>query len=269
VTKQELISQIHQKKSFLCVGLDTDIEQLPQHFSKSAQGMLDFNKAIIDATQDYAVSYKINTAFYESIGSKGWEVMEKTLDYIPNSFFTIADAKRGDIGNTSAMYARAFLQNMQFDSITVAPYMGEDSVVPFLSVKDKWVILLALTSNQGSNDFQQLVINGEELYMHVVKKAQQWTTSENIMFVVGATRGSNIAEIRKLAPKHFFLVPGVGAQGGNLKEVFEYGKNEDCGLLINSSRAIIYASTGRDFQEKAALEAKKNQLEMAELLKTL
>lgn len=269
MTRQELIFHIQYKKSFLCVGLDTDIEKLPQHFKKSAQGMLDFNKAIIDATQDYAVSYKINTAFYESIGSKGWEVMEKTLEYIPNSFFTIADAKRGDIGNTSAMYARAFLQNMQFDSITVAPYMGEDSVVPFLSVKDRWVILLALTSNQGSNDFQQLTINDENLYLHVVKKAQQWATTENMMFVVGATRGADIAEIRKIAPHHFFLVPGVGAQGGNLKEVFEFGKNDDCGLLVNSSRAIIYASSGRDFQEKAAQEAKKNQQEMAELLKTL
>lgn len=265
--KQTLYNNIKQKSSFLCVGLDTDLEKIPSHLLKEKDPIFAFNKQIIDNTADYAVAYKPNIAFYEALGPSGWESLQKTLDYIPKDIFTIADAKRGDIGNTSKLYAKAFFEVMNFDSITVAPYMGEDSVSPFLEFEDKWVILLALTSNAGSHDFQ--VLNSEQdkpLFAHVLEKSQQWGTDQNMMYVVGATRGEKIAEVRKYAPDHFFLVPGVGAQGGSLEEVAKYGMNSTCGLLVNSSRGILYASSGDDFGNAAAKEAQKLQQEMASLL---
>lgn len=268
MNKQELVSQIKRKKSYLCVGLDTDIKKIPSFLLKEKDPVFEFNKRIIDATHAYAVAYKPNIAFYEAMGAKGWESLEKTLEYIPKDIFTIADAKRGDIGNTSGLYARAFFENMNFDSVTVAPYMGEDSVTPFLEFKDKWAIVLALTSNAGSKDFQILKTSEdkEALYIKVLKAAANWGNDSNIMFVVGATKAEMFANIRQYVPNHFLLVPGVGAQGGDLGAVSQYGMNKDCGLLVNSSRGIIFASSGEDFAKAATKEAEKIQLEMQEYL---
>lgn len=270
MTRKELFEQIIKKKSFLCVGLDTDIKKIPTHLLNEKDPVFEFNKQIIDATHSFAVSYKPNIAFYEAMGPKGWESLQKTLEYIPKECFTIADAKRGDIGNTSELYARAFFDKgasgMSFDSVTVAPYMGADSVKPFLNFEGKWVILLALTSNAGSADFQQLTVGDKKLYEEVLKTSAQWGSAEQLMYVVGATKASLLKEIRQIIPDHFLLVPGVGAQGGSLKEVAENGMNSECGLLVNSSRGIIYASSGEDFAAVAAVEAQKLQLEMAELI---
>jgi orotidine-5'-phosphate decarboxylase len=268
MTRQELVEQIRIKQSFLCVGLDTDLSKIPAHLLDTEDPIFEFNKAIIDATKDFAVAYKPNIAFYECYGPKGWESLKKTIDYIPDNIFTIADAKRGDIGNTSTYYAKTFYDYLKCDSVTVAPYMGEDSVTPFLEFKDKWVILLALTSNKGAMDFQMTKDeNGEELFKKVLRRSSEWGTKDNLMFVVGATRAEGIGEVRKVVPDHFFLVPGVGAQGGSLEDVSNYGWNSDCGLLVNSSRGIIYASTGTDFADRAAEEAQKLQLEMAAILR--
>ena len=265
--KQQLITQIKQKQSFLCVGLDTDIKKIPTHLLELEDPIFEFNKQIIDATKDFCVAYKPNIAFYESRGVSGWNSLQKTLDYIPNDIFTIADAKRGDIGNTSNMYARAFFENMNFDAVTVAPYMGSDSVTPFLEFDGKWAILLALTSNKGGLDFQTFKNeNGKQLFEQVLEISQTWGTDENMMYVVGATRAEQLSDIRKIIPNHFLLVPGVGAQGGNLREVAKYGMNQDCGLLVNSSRGIIYAGNGTDFAEKAGNEAQKLQQQMAIIL---
>jgi orotidine-5'-phosphate decarboxylase len=270
MNRKELVSQIRKKNSFLCIGLDTDIQKIPKHLLKFEDPIFEFNKQIIEATHDLCVAYKPNLAFYESLGSEGLKSLEKTIEIIPNDIFTIADAKRGDIGNTSTLYARAFLEKMNFDSVTVAPYMGKDSISPFLGFEDKWVIVLALTSNEGSNDFQQLATGGFEvpLYEVVMKKCMEWGTDENMMFVVGATRANDFENVRRIAPNHFFLVPGVGAQGGDLKSIAEIGMNADCGLLINSSRQIIYASNGENFAEKAREEALKLQIEMKSLLQS-
>jgi orotidine-5'-phosphate decarboxylase len=267
MTRAEIFEQIKKKRSYLCVGLDTDLTKVPKRLLKFDDPMFEFNRQIIDATKEFCVAYKPNVAFYEALGPKGWESLKKTEAYIPNDIFSIADAKRGDIGNTSELYAKAFFEQMDFDSITVAPYMGKDSVTPFLKFKDKWVILLAHTSNEGSADFQ-LFGEQRKLYEEVIAKSQQWATADQLMFVVGATHADKIGEIRKLAPENFFLVPGVGAQGGDLSEVSKYGMNKQCGLLVNSSRAIIYASNGEDFAEAARLEAKKVQQEMSQLLDT-
>lgn len=267
MNRQQLFEQVKKKNSYLCVGLDTDILKIPAHLKETSDPIFEFNKQIIDATHAYCVAYKPNIAFYEALGSKGWDSLEKTLAYIPKECFTIADAKRGDIGNTSSLYAKAFFENMNFDSITVAPYMGEDSVKPFLEFKNKWVILLAHTSNSGSSDFQLIESkSGKKLYEEVITKSQQWGTPEQLMYVVGATRADKIAEIRKLAPEHFFLVPGIGAQGGDLAETSRHGMNKQCGLLVNSTRAIIYASSDKDFAKAAGLEARKVKDEMADLL---
>lgn len=267
MTKQELIQQIREKQSFLCVGLDTDLSKIPAHLLDTEDPIFEFNKAIIDATKDFAVAYKPNIAFYECYGPKGWESLKKTIEYIPKNCFTIADAKRGDIGNTSTYYAKTFFEYLDCDSVTVAPYMGEDSVTPFLEFENKWVILLALTSNKGALDFQLIQDKtGKELFKSVLEKSSQWGTPENLMYVVGATRAEQIGDVRKVVPNNFFLVPGVGAQGGSLEDVVEYGWNQDCGLLVNSSRAIIYASNGLDFTDRAKEEAKKIQLEMAKIL---
>ena len=270
MTREELITQIKKKNSFLCVGLDTDIQKIPPHLLKYDDPIFEFNKQIIDATIDYCVAYKPNLAFYEAHGSKGLKSLEKTMEYVPKDVFTIADAKRGDIGNTSGLYARAFFEQMPFDSITVAPYMGEDSVKPFLGYDGKWVILLALTSNKGSKDFQDLNIEGtsSKLFEEVLKTSQQWGNPENMMYVVGATKSEKLREIRKLIPEHFLLVPGVGAQGGSLEEVAKYGMNKDCGLLVNSSRGIIYTSSDQDFAIRAKEESKKLQQEMKRHLDT-
>lgn len=267
MTRAQLFEQITKKNSCLCVGLDSDIQKLPKHLLNSSDPIFEFNKQLIDATSPYCVAYKPNIAFYEALGPKGWESLQKTLAYIPPEIFTIADAKRGDIGNTSALYARAFFEQMDFDSITVAPYMGEDSVKPFL-LKDKWVILLAHTSNHGSQDFQILTVSGTKrtLYEEVISRSQQWATPEQLMYVVGATHPEKIDSIRALAPEHFFLVPGVGAQGGDLELVMKHGMNKQCGLLINSARAIIYASDGEDFAKKAGEEALKIKNEMSDYL---
>jgi len=262
MTKAELIQQIRLKKSFLCVGLDPDLDKLPPHLLETEDPIFEFNKAIIDATKDLCVAYKPNTAFYECHGVKGWESLEKTINYIPKDCFIIADAKRGDIGNTSSYYAKTFFETLPCDAVTVAPYMGSDSVKPFLDFEGKWVILLALTSNQGSLDFQFTESEGTKLYEKVLKKAQEWGTDEQLMFVVGATRAEEIAKVRALAPNNFFLVPGVGAQGGSLDEVVKYGANDECGLLVNSSRGIIYASRGEDFAIAANGEALKIQSQM-------
>lgn len=268
MTRQELIEQIRLKESFLCVGLDTDLSKIPAHLLETEDPIFEFNKAIIDATKDFTVAYKPNIAFYECYGPKGWESLQKTIDYIPKNIFTIADAKRGDIGNTSTYYAKTFFDYLKCDSVTVAPYMGEDSVTPFLEFENKWVILLALTSNKGALDFQMTQDNkGEELFKKVLRKSSEWGTANNLMFVVGATRAEGIGEVRRLVPNHFFLVPGVGAQGGSLEDVAEYGWNEDCGLLVNSSRGIIYASQGTDFANAARIEAEKLQKEMSIILK--
>ena len=267
MNRQQLINEIFTKKTFLCVGLDTDINKIPAHLKKEDDPIFAFNKAIIDATAPYCVAYKPNLAFYECYGLKGMLAFEKTIQYIkenhPNHFI-IADAKRGDIGNTSKMYAQTFFEEYNLDSVTVAPYMGEDSVKPFLEYDGKWVILLALTSNKGSHDFQLTEDKqGERLFEKVLKKSQEWGTTENLMYVVGATQGKMFEDIRRMAPEHFLLVPGVGAQGGSLQEVCKYGMTKDCGLLVNSSRGIIYASTDTDFAEVAAVKAKELQEEMA------
>lgn len=267
MNKQQLIQQIKEKKSFLCVGLDTDLKKIPQHLLSEEDPIFSFNKAIIDATADYCVAYKPNLAFYEAFGVKGLCSFEKTISYLKNNYpnhFIIADAKRGDIGNTSAMYARTFFEEYGIDSLTVAPYMGEDSVTPFLGYEGKWVILLALTSNKGSMDFQfSCDEKGERLFEKVLKTSQKWGNDKNMMYVVGATQGKMFEDIRRLAPHHFLLVPGVGAQGGSLQEVCKYGMTSDCELLVNSSRGIIYASNGTDFAEIAAQKAKDLQQEMA------
>ncbi|HYI78737.1 MAG TPA: orotidine-5'-phosphate decarboxylase [Chryseolinea sp.] len=263
MTRADLFQNIKKKNSCLCIGLDTDLLKIPKHLLASADPVFEFNKQIIDATHEYCVAYKPNIAFYEALGPKGWESLKRTLDYIPKDIFTIADAKRGDIGNTSALYARAFFEQMNFDSITVAPYMGEDSVKPFL-LKDKWVILLAHTSNSGSQDFQTLELHSKKkLYEEVILRAQGWATPDQLMYVVGATHPEQLVNIRALAPHNFLLVPGIGAQGGDLDLVLKHGMNEQCGLLINSSRAIIYASDGRDFAKRAGEEAIKVQQQMS------
>ncbi|MGN6533212.1 MAG: orotidine-5'-phosphate decarboxylase [Ginsengibacter sp.] len=266
MNREYLISQIKEKKSFLCVGLDTDIEKIPVHLKDSSDAVFEFNKKIIDATKDLCVAYKINTAFYEALGAKGWETMQKTIDYIPATHFKIADAKRGDIGNTSDQYAKAFFETIPFDAITVAPYMGSDSVKPFLNYKDKWAIVLGLTSNDGSKDFEQLRTGENYLFETVIKKTAEWGNKENLMFVIGATKADELASIRKIIPDHFLLIPGVGAQGGNLAEVSKYGLNKDCGLLVNASRAIIYAGKQEDFPEEARIIAQQYQIEMKEYL---
>ena len=273
MNRQQLINEIFTKKSFLCVGLDTDINKIPEHLKKEEDSIFAFNKAIIDATAPYCVAYKPNLAFYECYGLKGMIAFEKTIKYLkenhPNHFI-IADAKRGDIGNTSKMYAQTFFEEYNLDSVTVAPYMGEDSVKPFLEYDGKWVILLALTSNKGSHDFQLTEDKQDErLFEKVLKKSQEWGTTENLMYVVGATQGKMFEDIRRIAPNHFLLVPGVGAQGGSLQEVCKYGMTKDCGLLVNSSRGIIYASKDEDFAEIAAQKAKELQLEMASELESL
>jgi orotidine-5'-phosphate decarboxylase len=271
MNKKQLFEQIQLKKSFLCIGLDPVLEKLPKHLLKYNDPILEFNKQIIDATNDLCVAYKPNTAFYESRGVKGWDTLVKTWQHFPKNVFTIADAKRGDIGNTSAMYAQAFFDEssseMSFDSITVAPYMGKDSVSPFLGYPDKWVILLALTSNEGSQDFQIIQSDDVKLYEQVIKTSSTWANSEQLMYVVGATKAQEFKNIRQLAPNNFILVPGVGAQGGSLADVCKYGLNEECGLLVNSARNIIYASDGVDFADKAREEALLLQTEMEQILK--
>jgi orotidine-5'-phosphate decarboxylase len=267
MTKAELFQYIKHKQSYLCVGLDTDIRKIPAHLKHSADPVFEFNKQIIDATADYCVAYKPNIAFYEAHGARGWESLQKTMEYIPREFFTIADAKRGDIGNTSSLYARAFFEQMNFDSITVAPYMGSDSVQPFLEFEGKWVILLALTSNIGSHDFQTVSLKGEKpLFEQVIETSQRWAGADQMMYVIGATQADQLGRIRQLIPGHFLLVPGVGAQGGDLEEVSGVGLNRECGLLINASRSILYASDGEDFATQAAAEAQKLQQQMASLL---
>ena len=266
MTRAELVAQIKAKKSFLCVGLDTDLDKIPKHLLDCEDPIFEFNKQIIDATKDLCVAYKPNLAFYESLGIKGWQSLQKTLDYIPKDIFTIADAKRGAIGNTSSMYAKAFFENMDFDSVTVAPYMGKDSVQPFFVYDNKWVILLALTSNAGGKDFQLIESDGKPLYQQVLETSSEWGTDSNMMYVVGATRADWLGEIRKTIPNHFLLVPGVGAQGGSLEEVSKYGMNKDCGLLVNSSRGIIYASSGTDFADAAREKSKEFQEQMKEEL---
>jgi orotidine-5'-phosphate decarboxylase len=278
MTRRQLVEQIFKKRSYLCVGLDTDIAKIPSHLLHHPDAVFEFNKQVIDATKEYCVAYKINTAFYEALGVKGWTALEKTVAYIPSTHFTIADAKRGDIGNTSAEYAKAFFKAMNFDALTVAPYMGEDSIRPFLDYKDKWTIVLGLTSNPGARDFElQRVMEQEEildegvhiskqhivfLYQSVLKKVAAWGTSSNLMFVIGATRADEFSTVRALLPDHFFLVPGVGAQGGSLKEISEKGLNRECGLLVNASRAVIYSSGGKDFAEAAGKVAKSYAQEM-------
>lgn len=269
MNKKELLNLIIRKKSFLCVGLDTDIQLIPQHLLKYADPVFEFNKAIIDATIDLAIGYKPNLAFYESMGLKGWASLEKTMKYLnqyKGEVFTIADAKRGDIGNTSKMYAKAFFEHLDFDSVTVAPYMGEDSVKPFLEYKDKWVILLGLTSNKGSSDFQFLETGNGKLYEQVIRKAQQWGNPDQLMFVIGATHPEEFKHIRQLAPEYFYLVPGVGAQGGDMQKICENGLNKHCGLIINSARNIIYAGKGEDFANAARISAQKTVEEMANYL---
>ncbi len=270
MTSEELFLQIKAKKSYLCVGLDTDIRKIPFHLRSEEDPVFAFNKAIIDATADYCVAYKPNIAFYEAQGPKGWESLRKTLNYIPESHFTIADAKRGDIGNTSGLYARTFFDvsaaGLDFDAVTVAPYMGHDSVEPFLEYKNKWVILLALTSNPGGDDFQRLLVDGKPLYEHVLTTSQNWAGSDRLMYVVGATQADALSHIRRIVPDHFLLVPGVGAQGGSLEEVSRHGMNKKCGLLVNASRSILFASNGDDFAEKAKEEAQRIQREMAQYL---
>jgi orotidine-5'-phosphate decarboxylase len=274
MNRAELISQIRNKKSFLCIGLDSDITKLPKHLLASDDPIFEFNKQIIDATHHFCVAYKPNTAFYESMGTKGWHSLEKTIDYLNTNFpnhFTIADAKRGDIGNTSQLYAKAFFETLKFHSVTVAPYMGEDSVKPFLTYKNKWAIVLALTSNKGADDFQfSQVMNDtisnkfSPLFHKTLKKCSEWGNPENMMFVVGATRPEMLQEIRSIVPHHFLLVPGVGAQGGSMKDVVKYGWNSDCGLLVNASRSILFASGSIDFAQAAAEEAQLLQKEMSQ-----
>lgn len=269
MTTTKLISEIKKKQSFLCIGLDVDLNKIPQHLLQEEDPIFTFNKAIIDATHHLCVAYKPNTAFYEAYGLKGWMALEKTINYLNEKhpeIFTIADAKRGDIGNTSSMYAKAFFEDLAFDSVTVAPYMGKDSVEPFLDFEDKHTILLALTSNQGAFDFQTKTVGDKELYKQVLEVSKTWENAENLMYVVGATKAEYLAEIRQIIPDSFLLVPGVGAQGGNLQEVCKYGMNDSVGLLINSSRGIIYASNEVDFAEAAANKAKAMQEEMQSIL---
>ena len=273
MTRSELFQQIQRKRSFLCIGLDTDPTKIPTHLRQEDDPVFAFNRQIIDATADYCIAYKPNVAFYEALGPRGWESLQRTLEYIPRDCFTIADAKRGDIGNTSRLYAKAFFESMDFDAVTVAPYMGRDSVVPFWTYKNKWVILLALTSNSGSQDFQHLTARESDkpLFQHVIQTSQQWDESEDdnverLMYVVGATQADRLREIRQSAPDHFLLVPGVGAQGGSLAEVAQYGMSAQCGLLVNSSRGIIYAGDQQDFAQQAGQAAQSLQREMAELL---
>lgn len=269
MTTQELVRQIRQKKSFLCIGLDIDLAKIPSHLLQEEDPIFAFNKAIIDATHHLAVAYKPNTAFYEAYGLKGWKALEKTINYLNENYpelYTIADAKRGDIGNTSTRYAKTFFSDLNFDSITVAPYMGEDSVVPFLEFENKHTILLALTSNRGAFDFQTKKIDGEEVYKKVIQTSQTWKNNRNLMYVIGATKAEYFKEIRAIAPHNFLLVPGVGAQGGSLAEVCKYGLNDDVGLLVNSSRGIIYASAEANFAEAAASKAKELQKQMEEIL---
>jgi orotidine-5'-phosphate decarboxylase len=262
MNRQELITSIKEKKTFLCIGLDTDISKIPASLLHYDDPVFEFNKAIIDATKDLCVSYKINTAFYEARGVKGWESMQNTLNYIPDDIFTIADAKRGDIGNTSTQYAKAFFECMNFDSITVAPYMGKDSVSPFLEFKNRWAIVLALTSNEGAFDFQYLIDHEQEIFKHVIMKVCEWGNAENLMFVVGATKTEQLQAIRQIIPHHFLLIPGVGTQGGNLDDVCKYAMNNDVGILVNVSRQVIYAATDETFAERAKEEALKLQQQM-------
>lgn len=269
MNKQNLIAEIRKKKSFLCIGLDVDLQKIPSHLQNEEDPIFAFNKKIIDATHHLAVAYKPNIAFYEAYGVNGWKSLQKTINYLNESYpeiFTIADAKRGDIGNTSSMYAKAFFEDLQFDSITVAPYMGSDSVEPFLAFKNKFTILLALTSNKGGLDFQGLSTSESQLYKEVLKTALTWQNASNLMFVVGATKAEYFTEIRKIVPNHFLLVPGVGAQGGSLQEVCKYGLTKEVGLLINSSRGIIYAGNDTNFDLKAQQEAEKLQQEMQKIL---
>ncbi len=267
MNRRQLVKQIKEKKNYLCIGLDTDISKIPSHLQSHPDAVFEFNKAIIDATKDLCVSYKMNTAFYEAMGIRGWEALEKTVNYIPSTHFKIADAKRGDIGNTSAQYAKTFFEIYQFDAVTVAPYMGEDSIRPFLDYKDKWTIVLGLTSNKGSADFQQLMVSSDDsqkqfLYEKVMQKVSEWGTPDNLMFVVGATKSEQLENIRKTFPEHFFLIPGVGAQGGNLKEVSKAALNKDGGILVNVSRAIIYAGNDEKFAEASRAVAKEYDIEM-------
>jgi orotidine-5'-phosphate decarboxylase len=267
MTRRQLVEQIRSKQSYLIVGLDTDITKIPKHLLSETDPVFEFNKRIIDATKDYCVGYKINTAFYEALGIMGWNAMEKTAAYIPATHFKIADAKRGDIGNTSSQYAKAFFETMNFDAITVAPYMGADSVLPFLEYKNKWTILLGLTSNSGARDFELQPAGDELLYEKVLRTAAQWGNADQLMFVVGATQAGEFTNIRKITPDHFYLVPGVGAQGGSLKDISEKAMNNEVGILVNASRAIIYASGEDDFAAKAMLVAKEYQQEMAMYLR--
>lgn len=266
MNRNQIIEQIRSKKSYLCIGLDTDIEKIPPHLLADPDPVFSFNKAIIDATQELCVSYKINTAFYESLGSKGWESLEKTVDYIPKNIFTIADAKRGDIGNTSSQYAKAFFETLHFDAITVAPYMGADSVKPFLEYEDKWTILLALTSNSGASDFELQTMGEDYLYEKIIKTSITWGTINNLMFVIGATQPGWFTKIRDISPDHFYLVPGVGAQGGSLDAISQKAMNKEIGLLVNVSRAVIYASSKEDFAEEARIAAAAYQKEMSTYL---
>lgn len=264
MTRKQLIEQIQLKKSYLCIGLDSDISKIPEHLRSHPDAIFEFNKQIIDATRDLCVAYKINTAFYEVCGSKGWETMERTVDYIPKEHFTIADAKRGDIGNTSTQYAKAFFETLNFDAVTVAPYMGEDSVRPFLEFENKWAIVLGLTSNAGSKDFEQLKTGDSFIFEKVLEEVSKWGSIDNLMFVVGATRANELESIRKIIPDHFLLVPGVGFQGGSLEETSKHGMNRDCGLLVNASRAIIFAGDKEDFAGEARVIAGQYQKEMAQ-----
>lgn len=274
MNREKLVEEIRTKGSYLCVGLDTDLEKIPQHLRERPNAIIEFNKSIIDSTKDLCVAYKINTAFYESMGSKGWDVMEETVAYIPHNILTIADAKRGDIGNTSSQYAKAFFDKLKFDAITVAPYMGEDSIRPFLEYENKWTIVLGLTSNMGARDFEMLKIqNGDEqqlrsdyLYEKVLKKVSQWGTMENLMFVIGATQATEFENIRNIIPDHFLLVPGVGFQGGSLQDISKYAMSKDCGLLVNASRAIIYASPEEDYAAEARAISEQYQSEMKSYL---
>jgi orotidine-5'-phosphate decarboxylase len=268
MTRHQLISRIRSTGSYLCVGLDSDLTKIPQHLKSAKDPIFEFNRRIIDATKDHCVAYKINTAFYEADGAKGWETMEKTVNYIPEEHFKIADAKRGDIGNTSTQYARAFFETLAFDAITVAPYMGEDSVRPFLEYKDKWTILLGLTSNSGAKDFELQTAGDGLLYEKVLTTAAKWGRPDNLMYVIGATQAEAFTRIRELTPEHFYLVPGVGAQGGSLEAISKKAMNADIGLLVNASRAVIYASSGEDFAEKAGMIAAGYQAEMSGYLTT-
>ncbi|CAN5595410.1 orotidine-5'-phosphate decarboxylase [soil metagenome] len=268
MNRKELFEQVKKKRSYLCIGLDSDIKKIPKHLLKAEDPIFEFNKQIIEATHHLCVAYKPNLAFYESLGAKGWRSLEKTLEIIPKECFTIADAKRGDIGNTSTLYARAFFETLNFDAVTIAPYMGEDSVKPFLQFDGKWAIVLALTSNAGASDFQFLKVDGNtSLYKNVIEKVKLWGTADNLMLVVGATRDEQFEEVRKLAPDHFFLVPGIGAQGGDLNSISRVGMNDHCGLIMNSSRQIIYAGDGENFAELAKQEAESIQQEMEMLLR--